>query len=242
MLDSIQPYLDEGEIIYAGRMNYIIASTGKNRARLLGLWVYGVNQNRCAISWTNPISLTKETREFPIDPAKHQSKIPLDTLLRVDSALSASLLDTLLAHGYVFELDSLEEGQHDFSLVLFDPQGNASIPIVSSVYVYGQAYEKSLINRNIKSISTVKINGSDAVHIRWVNSRAVALTGCILQYQKSDGAIETLSVAVSDTATDLTSYLPGGKWGYTTTYLPNGSMDAFYASVEEYTLPAGSGF
>lgn len=249
MLDSIRPYLDEGETIYAGRMDYVLSFTGKNRARVLGLRVYGVNQNRCAISWTNPVSLTKETREFTVDPAMHQDQFPVDSLLQLDSLLldpaaSASMLDTLLQRGYVFDLDNLEEGQHDFSIVLLDPQGNRSIPTVASTYVYGQAYEDALINRSFKAIGAVQLpEGGQAVRIRWFVSRETSLVGCNLEYDRLAGDTARLFVAVGDTATNLTDYMPGGKWRYTTIYRPSVfSLDAFYARVEELTLPAPAGF
>jgi hypothetical protein len=239
MLDSIQPYLDEGETIYAGKMNYIISFTGKNRARVLGLQVYGVNQNKCAISWTNPISLTKETREFPIDPAMHLNKIPIDSLPLLLASDSTFSFDVLLKRGYVFELDSLEEGQHDFSIVLFDPQGNRSIPTVASTYIFGQAYENSLINRNFKSVTTVQSSAEEnTLHIRWVISREPTLIGCNLEYDKADGTTGSLFVAVSDTATDLAGYKPKGEWRYSTSYQPSTlSLDAFYAAEERHTLP-----
>jgi hypothetical protein len=242
MLDSIRPYLDEGETIYAGKMDYIVTFTGKNRARVLGLTVYGVNQNKCAISWTNPVSLTKETREFPIDPAKHQNQISIDSLVQLDTVQVS--IDTLLKRGYVFDLDNLEEGQHDFSIVLFDPQGNSSIPTVASTYVYGQAYEDALINRNFKSVNPVQLPGEgQAVRIRWFISRETSLVGCNLEYDGVNGDTARLFVAVSDTATNLKGYKPGGKWRYSTIYRPTLlSLDVFHTGVEEHTLPVASEF
>lgn len=51
MLDGIQPYLDEGEKIYVGKLDSLKAFTGKNRIKIEGKMMYGVNQVKCVISY-----------------------------------------------------------------------------------------------------------------------------------------------------------------------------------------------
>ena len=40
MLDGIQPYLDEGEKIYVGKLDSLKAFTGKNRIKIEGKMMY----------------------------------------------------------------------------------------------------------------------------------------------------------------------------------------------------------
>jgi hypothetical protein len=249
MLDSIQPYLDEGEIIYAGKMGSIYPFVGKNRVRLLGFTVYGVNQTKCTITWKNPVSLTTTTRELDLDPAKHQNKLSTDSLyVLLDTMLLTGRWDELEKYAYVFELDSLEEGLHDFSVVLFDPQGNRSIPTLASAYVRGEQYEASLLNREIRQITAVQVdagNGKvDAAHIRWMLTGSTEILGCNLTYDLQGGGTQDIFVAVRDTVADLLNYRPGGKCSYTTLYRPEGvlSLDTFYAPKQTITLPGGSEF
>ena len=67
MLDGIQPYLDEGEKIYVGKLDSLKAFTGKNRIKIEGKMMYGVNQVKCVISYKDPITLEEKFKEFPIE-------------------------------------------------------------------------------------------------------------------------------------------------------------------------------
>lgn len=103
MLDGIQPYLDEGEKIYVGKLDSLKAFTGKNRIKIEGKMMYGVNQVKCVISYKDPITLEEKFKEFPIERTE-----PRET--------------------FEFMLENLTEGQYDFSIVTYDPKNNTSIP------------------------------------------------------------------------------------------------------------------
>jgi hypothetical protein len=253
MLESIQPYLDKGETIYAGRLSYVMYLTGKNRVKLVGLQVYGVNQNKCVITWKNPVSLTEQAKEFPFNrpPRLGGYFTYLDMLeenpdIVTEVGSDSSFIDSLSAWGYVFDIDGLEEGEYDFSIVLFDPQGNSSIPTLASAYVYGQQYEASLLNREIQRITHVELPQEDgstvsAAHIRWAPEGEGQLHGCNLEYDLAAGATARLYVPAADTATNLEGYKPGGECRYTSVYMPDGfSLDKFFAAEETVPLPAGS--
>lgn len=99
MLDGIQPYLDEGEKIYVGKLDSLKAFTGKNRIKIEGKMMYGVNQVKCVISYKDPITLEEKFKEFPIERTE-----PRET--------------------FEFMLENLTEGQYDFSIVTYDPKNN----------------------------------------------------------------------------------------------------------------------
>jgi hypothetical protein len=246
MLDSIQPYLDEGETIYAGKMDNIIAFTGKNKVKLAGLTVYGVNQTRCVISWRNPASLTEEQREFelvrPTSPISEAGS--LGELMYADSLTAetiGALVGSLDSIAWVFDVDGLEEGQHEFSIVLFDPQGNSSIPSLVSAYIYGEQYEASLLNREIRGITALPASGGNpaTARIRWVISSGEQLLGSQLTYELADGrSSDPIDVQVADTATNLEGYRRGGWCAYTSIYRPNLlSLDEFTSACDTIKLP-----
>ena len=128
MLDGIQPYLDEGEKIYVGKLDSLKAFTGKNRIKIEGKMMYGVNQVKCVISYKDPITLEEKFKEFPIERTE-----PRET--------------------FEFMLENLTEGQYDFSIVTYDPKNNTSIPTEVSAYAYGELYQQALTNRILHSIS-----------------------------------------------------------------------------------------
>ena len=45
MLDGIQPYLDEGEKIYVGKLDSLKAFTGKNRIKIAGKMCYQLQRS-----------------------------------------------------------------------------------------------------------------------------------------------------------------------------------------------------
>ena len=64
MLDGIQSYLDEGERIYVGKLDSLKTFPGKNRIKIEGKMMYGVNQVKCAINYRDPVTLEEKSSEF----------------------------------------------------------------------------------------------------------------------------------------------------------------------------------
>lgn len=220
MLDNVQDYLDEGETIYVGKIDSLKAFPGKNRIKIEGQMLYGVNQVKCIINWKDPITLEKDSREFPI--------------------VRQSAGETV-----EFMLDNLEEGQYDFSLITYDAKGNESIPMEVSAYAYGEQYQEGLINRIIRAKYISAIIDEDdqakrAARIDWNISRGDGIIGCNLEYELEDGTIKTLYVPVSTNTVYLTDYKGGGKLRFNTEYMPEEtSLDIFTVDeMVETTLPA----
>ncbi|KAA6301223.1 MAG: hypothetical protein EZS26_002612 [Candidatus Ordinivivax streblomastigis] len=217
MLDNIRPYLDEGETIYVGKL-IPIAFPGKNRAMITGILLFGQNQVQCTIRWRNPATLEEEVRVLPIE--RHQG--------------------TELVQ---FLLENLEEGQYDFSIITQDAEGNTSIPTTTATYVYGEQYEATLVNRNIKSFFTESVLDEDGewiwvAQINWIVSRGDGIVGCYIKYDLNDGGTEELFVPVSELTTELTNYKANGVWEYKTAYLPDElSLDTFYTQPVIANLP-----
>lgn len=202
MLDGIQPYLDEGEKIYVGKLDSLKAFTGKNRIKIEGKMMYGVNQVKCVISYKDPITLEEKFKEFPIERTE-----PRET--------------------FEFMLENLTEGQYDFSIVTYDPKNNTSIPTEVSAYAYGELYQQALTNRILHSISPEQkeiVNESGqseriwAAKLNWNISRGDGLVGCNLEYERQDGTLGSKYISVDETTTELDNFKADGydvsnKWG-----------------------------
>jgi hypothetical protein len=221
MLDNIQDYLDEGESIYVGKLDSLKAFPGKNRIKIQGQMIYGVNQIKCKISWKNPVSLDPESKEFPV--------------VRQNAGET-----------FEFMLDDMTEGQYDFLVVTYDPQGNESIPTGIPAYIYGDQYQEALTNRIIRSVTPEEfINGNNErkwiAKIDWNISRGDGIIGCNIEYEKEDGTFESKYVPVNELSTVLDDFKAGGILRYNTEYIPEeASLDIFTVEKEEMALPGNN--
>ena len=204
MLDGIQPYLDEGEKSYVGKLDSLKAFTGKNRIKIEGKMMYGVNQVKCVISYKDPITLEEKFKEFPIERTE-----PRET--------------------FEFMLEILTEGQYDFSIVTYDPKNNTSIPTEVSAYAYGELYQQALTNRILHSISPEQkeiVNESGqseriwAAKLNWNISRGDGLVGCNLEYERQDGTLGSKYISVDETTTELDNFKANGILRYNSIYKP----------------------
>lgn len=221
MLDGIQGFLDQGETIYVGKLDSLKTFPGKNRVKIQGQMLYGVNQVKCVISYKDPVTLEGESQEFPVERKE-------------------------AGETFEFMLDNLTEGQYDFSVVTYDPQNNKSIPMEVSAYVYGEQYQQALTNRIIKSISPEEIlndkgQGEWVANIEWSISKGDGIVGCNMEYEQEDGSMKTVYVPVDETSTRLSGFKAGGKLIYNTEYLPDeDAIDKFTAGNRELALPEKS--
>ena len=221
MLDSIQPYLDEGETIYVGKLDSLKAFCGQNRIKIQGKMMYGVNQVKCVISYHDPISLQPESQEF--------------------SVVRQEARET-----FEFTLTDLTEGQYDFSVVTFDPKGNKSIPTNVSSYAYGEQYIQSLTQRIMRNVTPEQVTNDNGqsqwvAKIDWNISRGDGIIGCNIEYEQENGNIKSFYVPVDEVATTLNDFKAGGILRYNTEYMPElNSMDKFTTEKKEIKLPEKS--
>ena len=221
VLDSIQPYLDKGETIYVGKLDSIKAYPGKNRVKIEGLMLYGINQMKCVIQWKSPQTSEEQIREFSVERK-------------------------VVGENYIIMLNDMEEGQHDFFITTHDDAGNSSIRAEVSAYIYGERYEETLENRSIRNLVPSQIVDEEGVYnwatrIDWNYSIGDGIVGCNIEYETTDGSIKKRFIPVEEQVTILTETKSKGKLTYTTTYLPDTlSIDTFYTITKEIQLPEHS--
>lgn len=221
-LDNIQDYLDKGETIYVGKLDSLKAFSGRNKIKIEGQMLYGVNQVKCIINWRDPISLEMDSREFPIVREK-------------------------AGETFEFLLDNLEEGQYDFSVVTYDKEDNQSIPTRVSAYSYGERYQENLRNRIIRNLTpSQELNEQNQLewvaNIEWNISRGDGIIRCSAEYELENGEFATVSIPVEDNITRLKNFKSGGMFRYYTEFMPDEeSLDIFTTNDKiERKLPQKS--
>lgn len=124
-------------------------------------------------------------------------------------------------------IDELAEGTYIFEIIVFDEEGNSSIPITKPGEVFGDNYERYLINRAITNVTST--SGTEITFAKIIDTTIVKTDVEWMQ----DG---TISSAVVD-ITQNTIKLPDFKalsFKYRTTYLPVNGIDLFYSPYSYY--------
>ena len=244
MLESVQPFLDEGEKIYVGRVAAFTALPGDNRIELVGLLPYGVTQTKCLVSWINPEGQPEEL-EVPIN------RDELETIDFLDE-ITGEVIESYPYLSIMLD-ENMKEGEYQFTIVTFDAQGNKSIPDIASGYVYGDLYRNTLSNRIISQVSSVMVtegglpvfvDGKLAYNalIAWRAFYDSQALGSELSYELEDGTFETIFIPSADLQTTIpysSGYKKNGKIEWRTVYKPvPQAIDEFYTGLSEAALPA----
>jgi hypothetical protein len=142
--DDFTKYQTGGEIIYPGRGDTAIASSGRDRAELAWVLSSDPRVTKYKLYWNN----RGDSLEAPIP--------------------REAIGDTLR-----IMVDPLKEGTYNFEIISFDEKGNKSVPMRFTGRSYGDNYELSLLNRTISTaqfdstlhVLTVNWNEPDSVNV-----------------------------------------------------------------------------
>lgn len=126
MLDSIQPYLDKGEIVYVGKVDSLFTRVGHNRIELIARLKSGFTQIKCKVIVTDPDGI-EDTLYYDMKRQNGEQYLK-----------------------YMF--NELKEGQYDFSVIMFDAHGNKSLAELAEGYSYGSFYQSTLFNRRLNEV------------------------------------------------------------------------------------------
>jgi hypothetical protein len=243
MLDSIQPFLDQGEDILVGKVAMLDANPGDERIQLMGLLPYGVTQTQCKITW-----IDQDGQPGSID-------IPIDRKNLPTMDIYDYVTNEVIGSYPYFEvmLNNMKEGEYQFTAITLDAQGNKSVPITTSGYVYGNLYRNTLSNRVISQVSAtmvtengrpVLIDGNLAYNalVVWrafYDSQAVSTE---LRYELQDGTFNTMLIPTTELQTTIpytAKYKKNGKLEWRTIFRPVPyAIDDFYTEFSEGRLPA----
>ncbi len=123
---DIQGKIDEGEKVYAAKMEDVRAQAGLNRIRISGVLKYGMDTKKCVITWK---------------PGDGKAEVPVERKSEVES--------------FEYFVDGLDEGTYDFVVTTYDKDDHASIPTSVSGKAYGSRYLSTLTVRSVLSCTPV---------------------------------------------------------------------------------------
>ena len=124
-------------------------------------------------------------------------------------------------------IDNLAEGTYIFQIVIFDNEGNYSIPITKTGEVFGENYERYLINRAITNIAS----GADKT-ITFAKVVDTTMVKTEIEWMQ-DGKLSSATIDVTESAL----ILPGIKaisFKYRTTFRPAKGIDEFHSPYAYY--------
>lgn len=121
MNDPIAPFIEGGEISYATKVDSLKSFSGRNRVGL--------------------------TWELPANHSAHK----VFAFWNKDRDSVELLFKPVKGKLYEAEIKDLQEATYLFDLYSFDKEGNRSIKTLTSVNVYGERYESTLLNRILLS-------------------------------------------------------------------------------------------
>lgn len=122
MFHTIQDILDEGEKIYASKIESLEIKSGHNRVKVVGKLEYGFDTKKCIVTWS---------------PGDGKEEIDIERVNTIDD--------------FEHIIENIPEGTYDFYITTYDAAGNSSIPQMVNAKTYGEMYINSISSRVIQS-------------------------------------------------------------------------------------------
>lgn len=200
MDDPIKPFIKGGEIIYSTKVDSLKSYSGRNRALLR--WEFPANHSakRIFAYWN-----------------KDQDSIELD--FKHDK-------------GKIYEalINDLDEATYLFDIYSFDIDNNRSIKTLTSVNVYGERYESSLLNR---VISKAELDANQHVKISFANAEPENVATEV-SYISVDNKEKKISIDNTENTVTISDWKLGTPITYQSSYKPqNDAVDIFYVKQAE---------
>ncbi len=199
MNDLHQKYLDEGEIIYAAKVDSVAPGAGKGRIQF-EMFIRAQRIEIVRIFWNDYTD-------------------SIDVQVGNQTGVMKVLIENMAEKSYIFQFVSI------------DKFGHRSLPFEVTGSVYGDKFQSSLSNRDIK-IKTTLVAGE--LTITWGGAVEKG-TRCDVVYTNVTGAQVTRKVPMSETTTVITdgNFLANKDLKYRTLFLPEVTVvDTFYTDFK----------
>lgn len=195
--DDYKDFAPGGEIVYAGKPDSVKVFPGNGRIQLYWLLTSDATIENSRIYWN-----------------------------RGRDSLNVTVKRTNGVDTIKVMLDNMEEGPYTFQVYNYNSRGNRSIKAEINGDVYGEFYERTLLNRLIKAKKV--INGQLKLDWQDVDSRSV---GVRIYYKDASGADKTWLVPATEKSTLLTELPLNNTFEYHTLYKPIATaLDTFEAA------------
>ncbi|WP_265842215.1 DUF4998 domain-containing protein [Pedobacter sp. PLR] len=193
-------YLKKAEKIYPGRPDSVVVSSGYNKAQIVSLLSADPRVAKLGVYWNG----------------------------RRDSII-ASVAAADLNKRKAVDIPVIPEGIYTFELATFDKAGNRSVFTEKTGQIYGPAYSSGLVNRVVKSQSTV--NGNPVINWFAESDKDSPIFGVEVTYPKIGGdSLKIFTPRLTD-VTVLVSAIPTGNFTIKTAYKPKNAIETFYSAI-----------
>lgn len=126
-------------------------------------------------------------------------------------------------------IDNLIETTCYFKVISYDDYGHSSLEVETEEYIYGDNYQKSLLNRSLKSKQML----NNQFHLQWYDADETEL-GIELEYKDIFSKSKKIYIPDTVTSTVIADFNVDYPFAYRTLYLPKSTaIDTFYTAVEE---------
>lgn len=195
MDDSYRQFIEGGETVYIAKADSVKVKGGLNRVEVSWLLLSDPKVDRYKLFWNN--------RQDSLE----------NTVIKTHDVDTVRVM-----------LNDMGEGTHYFEIVMFDKDGNSSLPVEALGVVYGERYQSGLLGRTYRSIERI---GND-LEIDWMPAEP-SLVGVELKYQSTDGGVIERVVSSSVELDTLENFPIGGSFEYRSIFRPDStSLDLFY--------------
>ena len=208
--DYRSKFMAGGSITYTGKMDSVYIFSGRNRAKVTGLFTSDPNIAKYRVFWNS---------------RQDSTEVAVKRTSGVDTA-------RVIVSG-------LPEGQMSFEIRTYDASGNSSIPVYVTAGVYGDLYQSSLVNRGVADAS-MQTNGTALIKWADVNADAGVLNMEIKYTDNNNLQHDTLLTSIATgMSTVLPMYKLGSAFSYKTAYLPTPTaIDTFFTAFQDQGVKA----
>jgi Domain of unknown function/Domain of unknown function (DUF5013) len=201
---EFRKYIKGGEITYAGKIDSVKVFSGHNRLKLEGRLNSDPKINSYTVYWAS----RRDSINVPINRENNKNNV------------------TKI-------IEALEENIYNFEIRTFDINGNRSVPVYISGKVYGERYQKSLVNRPV--LKNEYLGYSLGIDFLSIDLTSGAFTTEI-KYTTASNETKTVSVPVALNNVVLDNYKLGSSYQYRTLFLPDPTcIDVFYTAYSTQT-------
>lgn len=212
MTDNYKPYIKNGEQIFTGKVDSLVAFPGKNRVQLRWLLVSDPKITKCKVFW----NYGADSLLLPVQKSETTDTIKVN-------------------------INNLQEGLYTFDVYTYDDAGHSSVKAEVTGTVYGENYINSISNRALDSAIYFPDTKEVGIKWFGIGQGAVVMDleytdslGNLVKKQiKSATSFSGVPLGFLETDT-LHGFKDGTTFKYRTGYLPvANAIDTFYTDYRE---------
>ncbi len=198
--DTYEEFIKNGETIYVAKADSITVRGGKNRVEISWLLLTDPNVNKYKIFYNN----NRDSVEGFVEKTKD-----VDTVKVL--------------------INDMEENIYHFGIIMYDKYGNSSIKTSTIGKIYGERYQRSLLNRAYRDV--YRINSRDIV-IEWMPAgEDIVRVEC--EYMDRNNILRQHITPKSITKDTIKNFPIDGTLKFRTAFIPETTaIDTFFTNYE----------